>query len=56
MNKKSTIDLIKESIYCDTIVRDKELYDSPTKAYYDDLLQALSIEDFPIIEINTINK
>ncbi len=52
----SSIDLIKESIYCDTIVRGKEFNDSPTQAYYDNLLQALSIEDFPLIEINTINK
>ena len=52
----SSIDFIKESIYCDTIVRDKEYTDSATKAYYDDLLRALSIEDFPLIEINTINK
>lgn len=52
----SSIDLIKKSIYCDTIVRDKEFSDSPTKVYYDNLLQALSIKDFPLIEINTINK
>ena len=52
----SNIDLIKESIYCDTIVRNEEYTNSATKAYYDDLLQALSIEDFPLIEINTINK
>ena len=52
----SSIDLIKESIYCDTIVRKHEYNYSAAKAYYDYLLQALSIEDFPLIEINTINK
>lgn len=52
----SSIDLIKESIYCDTIVRKDEYINSSTKSYYDDLLRALSIDDFPLIEINTINK
>lgn len=52
----SSVDLIKESIYCDTIVRKEEYSNSSTKAYYDDLLRALSIEDLPLIEINTINK
>lgn len=52
----SSIDLIKASIYCDTIVRKDEYNYSATKEYYDYLLQALSIEDFPLIEINTINK
>lgn len=52
----SRIDLIKKSIYCRTIVRKQNLVNSATQAYYDDLLRALSIDDFPLIEIDTINK
>ena len=52
----NNIDLIKKSIYDDTVVRDTILDNAATKQYYKDLLEALSIKNFPLIEVNTIAK
>lgn len=50
------LDLIKKSIYDDTVARDTILDNASTKLYYKDLLEALSIKNFPLIEVNTIAK
>lgn len=52
----NNLDLIKKSIYDDTVARDAILDNAATKQYYDDLLETLSIENFPLIEVNTIAK
>lgn len=52
----NNLDVIKKSIYDDTVVRDTILDNAATKQYYKDLLKALSIKNFPLIEVNTIAK
>lgn len=52
----SNLDLIKKSIYDETVARDTILDNAATQQYYKDLLEALSIKNFPLIEINTIAK
>ena len=50
------IDFIKRIITEGTITRDQELSYKETEVYYNDILQALNIENFPLIPINTIEK
>lgn len=50
------IDLIKRLIYEDTVTRDTVFDNTATQQYYQDLLEALSIQNFPLIEVNTISK
>ena len=50
------IDFIKRIITEGTITRDQELSYKETEEYYNDIVQALNIENFPLISINTIEK
>lgn len=50
------IDFIKRIITEGTITRDQELSYKETEVYYNDIVQALNIENFPLISINTIEK
>ena len=50
------IDFIKRFITEGTITRDQELSYKETEVYYNDIVQALNIENFPLISINTIEK
>ena len=50
------IDFIKRIITEGTITRDQELSYTETEVYYNDIVQALNIENFPLISINTIEK
>lgn len=50
------IDFIKRIITEGTITRDQELSYKETEVYYNDIVQALNIENFPLISINTIKK
>lgn len=52
----NNLDLIKRSIHDETVARDTVLDNAATQQYYKDLLDALSIKNFPLIEVNTIAK
>ena len=52
----SKLDFIKRTITEGTIARDCELDYKETENYYRDISQALSIENFPLISVNTIEK
>ena len=50
------IDFIKRIITEGTITRNQELSYKETEIYYNDIVKALNIENFPLISINTIEK
>lgn len=52
----SKFDFIKRTITEGTIARDRKLDYRETENYYRDISRALSIENFPLISVNTIEK